>query len=241
MTRPAEGGTSRRIILPSVDLPLPLSPMSETTSPRSMPKAHLLQSKVQRRPRRFRTCTSSRPFRSGACSSLDLLGLRHGLGRQLLRCLPARHLVALFQLDERGLLGALIEGERASIPEPAARWWVEQRRRPARDPDQDGVRVATCPPRAGMPAASAYKGGADALTIVSASAFSASFPAYMTRMLSAIWARIDRSWVITIMLFTNPRSPELHQHLPHRSLGRDVQRGGDLVRYQQARGRAGWK
>ena len=45
-----------------------------------------------------------------------------------------------------------------------------------------------------------------ALTMVSVSAFSASRPAYMTRMLSAIWARIDRSWVIAMRLFTNPRA-----------------------------------
>ena len=39
MTLPAESGVNRRIILPSVDFPLPLSPMSETTSPRSMLEA----------------------------------------------------------------------------------------------------------------------------------------------------------------------------------------------------------
>ena len=42
--------------------------------------------------------------------------------------------------------------------------------------------------------------------MVAVLAFSASRPAYITRMLSAIWARIDRSWVIAITLLTNPRS-----------------------------------
>ena len=40
-------GSSRRIILPSVDFPLPLSPMSETTSPRSMLETDLLQGQLQ--------------------------------------------------------------------------------------------------------------------------------------------------------------------------------------------------
>ena len=40
----------------------------------------------------------------------------------------------------------------------------------------------------------------------SAFAFSASLPAYMMRIVSATWARIDRSCVITIVVFTKSRS-----------------------------------
>ena len=43
-------------------------------------------------------------------------------------------------------------------------------------------------------------------TIALAAPFSTSLPAYMTMIVSAIWYRIARSWVITIVLFTNPRS-----------------------------------
>ena len=43
-------------------------------------------------------------------------------------------------------------------------------------------------------------------TIVLVLAFSASRPAYMIAMLSAICARIDRSWVIAMTDFTKPRS-----------------------------------
>ena len=74
----------------------------------------------------------------------DFLSLATGWGFEgdLLHRLPARHLVARLQFQERGLLGALVEGERAPGPEPAARRGVEQRRRPARDPDQGSVGVA---------------------------------------------------------------------------------------------------
>ena len=45
-----------------------------------------------------------------------------------------------------------------------------------------------------------------AFTTVSAGAFSASLPAYITSIVSAIWYRTERSCVITIMLLTKPRS-----------------------------------
>ena len=45
-----------------------------------------------------------------------------------------------------------------------------------------------------------------ALTITSVAAFSASFPAYITMIVSAIWYTSEMSWVTTIMLVTNSRS-----------------------------------
>jgi hypothetical protein len=50
VTVPLLAGISRRMIFPRVVLPLPLSPMSVTTSPRSMPKLTLRSAGVMSPP-----------------------------------------------------------------------------------------------------------------------------------------------------------------------------------------------
>ncbi len=79
-----------------------------------------------------------------------------------------------------------------------------------------------------------------ALTTTSAGAFSASFPAYITMMVSAIWYTSEMSWVTTIMLVTKPRSRNSTSVSATARWVETSSARGDLVGDQQRRDRAVW-
>ena len=146
--------------MPIVDLPLPLSPISETTSPGATCEADVVDGAQARR---RRTC---RPGRPSSTRRARASGRRP----------PARDLVARLDLDERRLLrshfanasgqrsrkrqpagGSSSDGGRPGIP--ASRF--SAKRTPTSGSDESSSRVYGC---------------RGALTIVSAGAFSASLP-----------------------------------------------------------------
>src|SRR5262245_7779048 len=123
-TRPSVGGSRRRIIFPIVLLPLPLSPISETTSPGRTPKLT------------SRTASSGFPPKVPVLYVFEIpssVSIASGL--------PAGDVVARLDLDERRLLEALLRGERAPVTEPATGRRVVEGGRPPRDPVQPLLRV----------------------------------------------------------------------------------------------------
>ena len=95
--------------------------------------------------------------------------------------------MAVVELDERRLLAAPLVRERAAGPEAAAGRRVEQRRRAARDARRAARSSKRTPTSGSEPISSRVYGCRGDLTIVSAGAFSASWPAYMIMIVSAIW------------------------------------------------------
>src|SRR5512142_539067 len=107
----------RRIILPMVLFPLPLSPIKETTSPSGMSKLTSL------------TAWSSLPPKVPTRYTFEI-PLSVSMPIQLL---PTGHKMTFLKFNKRRFLAALLTGDRAAVPEPAANRRVEQQRRAAGD------------------------------------------------------------------------------------------------------------
>ena len=90
------------------------------------------------------------------------------------------------ELDERRLLDALRERERAAVAEAAALRRVEQRRRPPGDAGEPAL-ANRAPASGSEPISMRVYGWRGSLTIALAGPCSTSLPAYMTMILSAIW------------------------------------------------------
>ena len=208
---------SRRIILPIVDLPLPLSPMSETTSPGGTPKLT------------FRTARSSRP--PNAPTRYDLQQVSTSSIRPPPSSTRPRD---RRDLDERRLLGALLEGERAPGPEAAARRRLEERGRTAGDAAQPLLRVADADlgqRREEHPRVRVRRCVDDRLR---------------RRLLGELAGVHDEDRVGDLVqdrevvrdhdhALDEAAVAELHEQLGHGPLGRDVERGRHLVGDQQRR------
>ena len=208
MIVPAVIGERRRIILPIVDLPLPLSPISETTSPALTSKVTSLTAvsvfpAERADPVVLAARVEPEQLAGGAAHGFPpagtlpvatvpgcaepALAVDGGSSSTLRRDLPAGDGVAGLDLDEGRFLAAPAERERAAVPEAATRRRVEQRGRPAGDSRPACFSSYRTPTSGSDEIRSCVYGWSGAWMIVSAGAFSASFPAYMTRIVSAIW------------------------------------------------------
>src|SRR5690606_22041663 len=124
-TRPEVTFDSRRIILPMVLLPLPLSPIRETTSPAATSKL-----------------TSDTAWSTPPPNAPTLYVLEIRSNFSICSRLPARHVVALLDLGDRRRLHALVAGQGAAVAEPASGRRVEEGRRTAGDAGQLALLVA---------------------------------------------------------------------------------------------------
>ena len=188
VTVPLVGCTSRSMTLPIVVLPLPHSPISEMTSPG-------LRSKLT-----LRSAGVSAAAPAGRTVELgDLVDLQRAhLPLLLLADLPARDLWPGLISSNGGVSAHFGERERAPVPEAAPGGRVDQRRRAAGYAGQRRLVV----PHSDLGQRGEQRLGVGVQRVVhdhAGLALSASRPAYMIAMESAICARIDRSWVIAMM------------------------------------------
>ena len=171
MIAPAVASVRRRIIRPTVVLPLPLSPIRETTSPGSTPKLTSETAVIVSRP--------NIPVLKTFVTPVDLEHQAAAFQQ------AAYRLGAISTNGGSSAHFSLASGQRARKRQPVGGLRSEGGR-PGM-PAQPLLGEAHARPRAASRAGASCTGCCGSWVISAADAFSTSLPAYMTRIVSAIW------------------------------------------------------